>query len=418
MKRSSYTILLFCLCSCAGHVVPEQADEGSRIWLSAAVEMSEATRSPYMPDKASDGDTYHPASDNVLSANVWGSTTEYLFKEENDPEDYPPYPYDGNGTNGVDDSKVAIHTTATFRSGDPQLLSAAIYGKDGDAAPPVYFVAFHPTGWTTPGDDSEGKVATYTFDGNDDVMFAPQVSGHYATDFASSPELYFRHLLTWLRIEMKAENETVSNSWGLLKSITIRSNSAVTVDLTSDAYNAGNYKFEIEGTGSDAGIQKYNFNDITFSGETDMNFYRTGEEKVFEGSEMTVRKVFTDDVFPESGGYLIPGKPDGETEDIDPEEVAYVMCAPVNATKKKVVDGEDVSSEEYVITITTEKRAVTIPVDLQEEAGTPYVGSTRRKQFTLSLLFKMGNTVSVATSVKDWVPGGVVVSEFGDDDIK
>lgn len=411
MKRSSYTVLLFCLCSCAGHVVPEQADEGSRIWLSAAVEMSEATRSPYMPDKASDGDTYHPASDNVLSADVWGSTDAYVFKHEEYSEGNP---YDGSQDGG----KVAIHTTATFRSGDPQLLSAAIYGKDGDAAPPVYFVAFHPTGWTTPGDDSEGKVATYTFDGNDDVMFAPQVSGHYATDFASSPELYFRHLLTWLRIEMKAENETVSNSWGLLKSITIRSNSAVTVDLTSDAYNAGNYKFEIEGTGSDAGIQKYNFDDITFSGETDMNFYMTDEEKVFEGSEMTVRKKFTDVVFPESGGYLIPGKPDGKTEDIDPEEVAYVMCAPVNATMKKVVDGEDVSSEEYVITITTEKRAVTIPVDLQEEAGTPYVGSTRRKQFTLSLLFKMGNTVSVATSVKDWVPGGVVVSEFGDDDIK
>ncbi len=400
MKRSSYTVLLFCLCSCAGHVVPEQVDEGSRIWLSAAVEMSEATRSPYMPDKASDGDTYHPASDNVLSADVWGSTTEYLFKEEIDPEDNDPY--DGNGTNGEDDSKVAIHTTATFRSGDPQLLSAAIYGKDGDAAPPVYFVAFHPNGWTTPGDDSEGKVATYAFDGNDDVMFAPQVSGHYATDFASSPELYFRHLLTWLRIEMKAENETVSNSWGLLKSITIRSNSAVTVDLTSDAYDAGNYKF----------------NDITFSGETDMKFYMTDEEEVFEGSEMTVRKVFTDVVFPESGGYLIPGKPDGATEDIDPEEVAYVMCAPVNATEDKVVDGKDVPSEEYVITITTEKRTVTIPVDLQEEAGAPYVGSTRRKQFTLSLLFKMGNTVSVATSVKDWVPGGVVVSEFGDDDIK
>lgn len=395
MKRSSYTILLFCLCSCAGHVVPEQADEGSRIWLSAAVEMSEATRSPYMPDKASDGDTYHPASDNVLSADVWGSTDAYVFKHEEYSEGNP---YDGSQDGG----KVAIHTTATFRSGDPQLLSAAIYGKDGDAAPPVYFVAFHPNGWTTPGDESEGTVATYTFDGNDDVMFAPQVSGHYATAYDASPELYFRHLLTWLRIEMKAENETVSNSWGPLKSITIRSNSTVTVDLTSDAYNAGEYKF----------------NDITFSGETDMNFYRTGEEKVFEGSEMTVRKVFTDDVFPESRGYLIPGKPDGTTEDIDPEEVAYVMCAPVNATKKKVVDGEDVLSEEYVITITTEKRAVTIPVDLQEEAGTPYVGSTRRKQFTLSLLFKMGNTVSVATSVKDWVPGGVVVSEFGDDDIK
>lgn len=401
MKRSLYTVLLLCLCSCAGHVVPEQADEGSRIWLSAAVEAPQVTRSPYVPDKDPDADTYHPASDNVLSADVWGSTTGYLFKHEIDPEDGDPY--DGNGKDGSDDTKVAIHTSASFRSGDPQLLSAAIYGKDGDAAPPVYFVAFHPNGWTTTDGDSAGKVAAYTLDGNDDVMFAPQVSGHYATDYALSPELYFRHLLTWLRIEMKAENETVSNSWGLLKSITVRSNSTVTVDLTSDAYNAGG---------------EYKFDDITFSGETDMKFYRTDEEEVFEGNVMTVRKVFTDDVFPESGGYLIPGKPDVATDDIAPVEVAYVMCAPVDATETTVVDGNDVPSAEYVITINTEKRTVTVPVDLHYAADTPYVGSTRRKQFTLSLLFKMGNTVSVATSVTDWVPGGVVVSDFGDGDIK
>lgn len=411
MKRSLYTVMLFCLFSCAGHVVPEQADEGSRIWLSAAVETPQVTRSPYMPDKDPVADTYHPASDNVLSADVWGSTDAYLFKHEEYSEGKP---YDGSQNGG----KVAIHTSASFRSGDPQLLSAAIYGKDGDTAPPVYFVAFHPNRWTTPGGESEGKVATYTFDGNDDVMFAPQVSGHYANDYNNSPELYFRHLLTWLRIEMKAENETVSNSWGPLKSITIRSKNTVTVDLTSDAYNNGEYKFEIEGTGKDAGIQKYNFDDITFSGETDMNFYWTKEEKVFEGNVMTVRKVFTDDVFPESKGYTIPGKPDGASEDIDPEEVAYVMCEPVTATKTKVVNDVDVYSEEYVITIKTEKRTVTIPVDLHGEDGAPYVGSTRRKQFTLSLLFKMGNTVSVATSVADWVPGGVVVSDFGDDQIK
>ncbi len=409
MKRSLYTILLLCLCSCAGHVVPEQADDGSRIWLSAAVETSEATRSPYMPEKASDGDSYHPASDNVLSADVWGSTIGYLFKHEIDPEDGDPY--DGNGKDGSDDTKVAIHTSASFRSGDPQLLSAAIYGKDGDTAPPVYFVAFHPNGWTTPDGESEGEVATYTFDGNDDVMFAPQVSGHYANDYNDSPELYFRHLLTWLRIEMKAENETVSDSWGPLKSITIRSQNTVTVDLTSDAYNNGEYKFEIEGTG------KYNFDDITFSGETDMNFYQIDEEDVFEGNVMTVRKVFTDKVFPGSRDTLMIPGPYVATEDVDPVET-YVMCAPVNATETKVVDDEDVSSEEYVITIKTEKRTVTVPVDLHEAADTPYVGSTRRKQFTLSLLFKMGNTVSVATSVADWDPGGVVVSDFGDDQIK
>ena len=82
-----------------------------------------------------------------------------------------------------------------------------------------------------------------------------------------------------------------------------------------------------------------------------------------------------------------------------------------------VEDGQDVASAEYTLRIVTEKRTVSIPVDLMLEYNQPYIGSTRCKQFTLLLNFKMGNTVYVATSVSDWRTGAIVAEDVDDDDI-
>lgn len=419
MKKPFYICLLLCLCSCDHSGVQDRPDAGSGIWLSARVEGSVATKKPYVPYEDADSEPDYPTSERVLSADVWGSTVKYLFKHELKDDGKP---YDGSGTDG----KVAIHTNASFRSGDPQLLSAAIYGKGDGSTPEVYFVAFHPMGWTTAaaGAADEGKVAAYSFDGNDDVMFAPQVSGHYATDYEKSPQLYFRHLLTWLRIEVKAESETVSDAWGKITAMTLKSKNKVTVNLSESAY--------LETTEDSKTIYTYKgFEEddrhISFSGEVDMAFFCTEDEEVYVEDKVTVRKKFTDERFPaghsgsEDGGYKIPGKFDSAVEDIDPVEVAYVMCAPVVATDMVVVDGKDVDSAEYEITVVTEKRTVTVPVDLRVEVDgedVPYKGSTRCRQFTLSLLFKMGNTVSATVYAKDWIPDGVIVSYFGDGEIK
>lgn len=385
IKKRLYiiTAILMCLNACQDDEHITIKPEGNPIYLSAALNSAPMTKSPYNPDGT--GSYSYPTPDTPLHTDVWASTTPYIFNQEFNDDGKP---LDGSGS----DEKVAIHTDATFLSGDPQLLRAAIYPKQNI----VSFVAFSPISnktqmWT----DEDGKYALYTFDGNDDVMFAPQVQGAYATDFNESPTLSYSHLLTWLRVEMQAESKEVSDSWGAIKSMTIRSKSNVKIDLRKEAYNN-------DGT--------YNFEKTAFSDEINMNFYKTIEEQSYDGVQVTMKKKFTDEVFT---GIMVPYQ--------KKEELAYVLCAPVVGTDKKVVDGEEIDAEEYVITIETDKRNVSIPVDLRHMVSgvvQPFLGSTRCMQFTLSLNFKMGNTIYLTSSVQDWKVGGLVVGNIGDGNIQ
>jgi hypothetical protein len=94
-----------------------------------------------------------------------------------------------------------------------------------------------------------------------------------------------------------------------------------------------------------------------------------------------------------------------------PQEVAYVLCAPVIATASAVVGGVDTPTAEYTLHIETSRRKVSLPIDLRinDTSGGYYTGSTRGKYFTLNLTFKMGNTIVVSSKVQDWALGG-----FGD----
>ena len=203
----------------------EQTDEdASRIYLSAGIDNSESTRAPYYPTNGNGAVLNAPTLEHPLNVSVWASTEEGV---------YPNSGY--NGSNGT----VAIHTDAHFQSADPQLLGEAIYpkaqGQDGTAKT-VYFVGLHPfsDSWTTTND----KDAQFTFNGMEDVMFAPQISGTYGTAFEQSPQFQFYHLLTWLRIEMVADmdedsviiREKVSDAWGKIESLTITSKNMVTID--------------------------------------------------------------------------------------------------------------------------------------------------------------------------------------------
>ena len=363
---------------------------GAPVYIAASVGGSTMTKAPYMPMDNQGHMVETPSPEHPLKTDVWGSTTSYIFTEEFYDQE-KTRPWDGSDESG----KVAIHTDATFQSGDPQLLRAAIYNKN--TKPTVYFVAFSPISqgaekWVA---SEDGKSASFVFSGNDDVMFAPQVQGTYATDYSKSPVLSYSHLLTWLRVEMQAESKEVSDSWGAIKSMTIRSNSNVKINLQKEAYNN-------DGT--------YNFENVVFSEETDLNFYKTIEEESYDGAQVTMKKKFTDEVFT-----------DIKVPYLKKEELAYVLCAPVVGTDKKVVDGEEIDAEEYVITISTDKRNVAIPVDLRHMVSgvvQPFLGSTRCMQFTLSLNFKMGNTIYLTSSVQDWKVGGLVVGNIGDGNIQ
>ena len=389
MRRIIHISLLICLISCQQNGL-DTVQVGAPIYVAASVGGSTMTKAPYMPMDNQGHMIETPSPEHPLKTDVWGSTDSYIFTEEFYDQE-KTRPWDGSDESG----KVAIHTDATFQSGDPQLLRAAIYNKN--TKPTVYFVAFSPISqgaekWVA---SDDGKSASFVFSGNDDVMFAPQVQGTYATDYSKSPVLSYSHLLTWLRIEMQAESKEVSDSWGAIKSMTIRSNNNVKIDLQKEAYNN-------DGT--------YNFENAVFSEETDLNFYKTIEEESYDGAQVTMKKKFTDEVFT-----------DIKVPYLKKEELAYVLCAPVVGTDKKVVDGEEIDAEEYVITISTDKRNVAIPVDLRHMVSgevQPFLGSTRCMQFTLSLNFKMGNTIYLTSSVQDWKVGGLVVGNIGDGNIQ
>ena len=359
MKRWKYILLTGTLCglfACQSDEWDVADDADRRIYLKAQVEnASVQSRVPY--------ELTAPTLVAPLEVDVWASTTPNKFEDGK-----------ANGSDGT----VSYHTTARFTNAREQLLDEVIYPPQNT----VHFVGMHPREWKT----TDGTSATYIFDGKDDVMFAPQIEGKYAENAAQEkwPTLTFKHLLTWLRIEMVAESEAVRDAWGKVTDITIKSKCQVAVDLN---------KTYVE--------KKHDAADATvhFSGEeTDLKFYQTG----------------TDEPFPGNNGYTLKAPQYVGNDESYIEEVAYVLCTPRYATGQAVVEGVEVPTTEYTITITTEKRQAVVSVDLKGGENTPFEGTTMGYQFTLLLRFKMGDNISVSAIVTDWMNGGIGTGDFNE----
>lgn len=322
-----------CICGCISkHPDGYGEDPGTLVRLSAVMDDGMESRAPYMPTV--------PTPSSPLNAYIMASTT--------DDGSYPDSDIDGTQAGG----DVAVHTKATFQSGSSQLITGVYY--NAISKPTVCFVAMHPwEGWMMADDDTK---ASFTFDGSDDVMFAPKTTGSYNS--TPAPSLHFSHLLTLLKISISAENETVAQAWGPIKEMTIKSRNGVTVDLAS--------------------------NEISFTDPlTTLPFYYTG----------------TDSEFPDPGN--------GFSMKTTPEEVAYVLCEPVEAFATDPYGSNRLT--EYTISIESEHRNVDLGVDLMDGADTYFEGDTRGKMFTLNLSFMMGNTIAIATRITDWQTGGIGV---------
>lgn len=374
MKTVKYILTVACLIlavSCRKEPASDALDQASAIWLKAGVvPASVQTRTPYTQAM--------PTFEQPLDAAVWASSTEYAYSDLDK---------DGSAEAGY---VVAKHTSASFQSGDsPQLLSDAVYPKDegSSSQPLVYFIGLYPiTGWSST-DSNAGTDAIRTFDGKTDLLFAPEITGYYGIPFADSPVYNFYHLLTWLKIELCAygadvlERETVCNAWGKITNLKLKDQkSALAIDLTAPNPDVSS---------SDPAVRTANVaTKVSFTGATaPMPFYATG----------------TDDVFPDASGYDIPTV-------ASMTDVAYVLCAPVEATVSEYdpISMSDVRTTEYTLTVTTEHRSpIDIPIDLKTAADTWFAGTTVGKQFTISLTFKIGNTIAVSTSVTDWSTGGI-----------
>ena len=336
MKRILYFISAIWLCFACQSEVP--TEEGAPIYLSASVEGSVESRVPYLSSPT-------PTPSEVLHAAVWATNIGA---------------YIGSGLNGKDtDDKVDIHGSANFDDGQPKLLNDAVYPSSGVQ---VDFIGLHPqTGWTTVSD--EGKIAEFTFDGSQDVMFASKQTGTYAetNDIANVLPLHFQHLLTWLKIKIKAESTTVAKSWGKVLEMKISSGNKVSIDLTK------NYTFE---------------DCVEFSGN--------------ENDMLSLHKVGSDEFFPASEGF--------DLTSTSYEEEAYVLCEPVTAT----TDDMGEPTAEYTLYIKSERREVTLPIDLKRNESECFAGSTRAKHFTLNLNFMVGNIVTVQAEVTDWKWGASI----------
>lgn len=358
MKRTIYILLnvLLLLGACQDEDVWVNNDVNERIYLGAMIEQPVQSRVPYTLTA--------PTKDNPLNVAVWASTTLNRYEDKD---------LIGKSLSGPTD--VAYHTSATFTNGVEQLLNDAVYPNTTDKETPVYFIGMHPSeGWT----DTNGLTASNTFDGKTDVMFASQISGSYGNNVETKswPTFTFKHLLTWLRIEMIAESEAIRDAWGSLEVLTIKSPNGVEIDFSmGDRFDASK---------------------VTFTGETDMKFYKTG----------------TDDEFPGTNGVALPAPPPGEEDNVSSyvKELAYVLCAPVEATEKE----DEKKTTEYTLSLKTKNRSVTVPIDLMKAEGQHYTGTTMGHQFTILLNFKMGDDISVMAKVSDWSTGGIGSGELNE----
>ena len=360
MKKILY-IFLFMMFAVMACDRMEDARDVHSIYIDVCTEdesNAAETKAPYLATV--------PSSSDPLEAKVLVSTTSY---------EYPATGEDGSESYS---GKIAVHTDARFTNASSQLLNGALYNGDEAKQPMVYFSALHPqTGWYVSGTSgSTDYKASFTFNGSQDVMFAPQTTGKYKDH---NPELEFKHLLTYIRLSVYAENEAVSNAWGDITSIKIRNTAdmgdgsgKVTVDL-SKKYDATAVEFE------------------TYQ-DHQTPFYGNGTNDVFQ-----------DRIIP----YPATNK----------EEVAYTLISPVMAKSKDSFNA-DLLIPEFEIVIVTEKRSAIVIVDLMNQSEATdfdqkyYSGSTMGKQFTVTLKFTMGNTVAAQAKISSWKTGGSGVGDF------
>ena len=343
MKRI-ITSAIFCIGFICGCDVANTnvLDDACNIYLNADLDREMISKAPYIGTDP---------SNNPFHALVCASTIS---------DSFPNNMGDGKGVDG----QVGKHIETTFQSKTNQLINGVYYPKpqEGQSATPVYFVGLHPqVGWNFNSDYNE---ATYTFDGNDDILFAVSTQGEYPKEeeTRTNPELDFKHLLTHLKIEMIAESEAVRDAWQNITSMTIESQNQVIVDL-------------IDGTNTIRGDQ-----------DSEMYFYRTGN----------------DEVFPATGGYQLDYR--ASEQDNRYVDVAYTLCAPVEATVKDPYS--DATTTEYTINLTTPSRTIKLSIDLKGKDGNCFEGNTAGYQFNIRMLFRMGNIIAISTGIEQWKTGG------------
>ena len=223
MMQSMNTRYLICLlgislltCGCANRQDEEDmCPSDQRIGVSACLTAPIVTTRTAAVANPYQGTT--PSVSNPLDASVWFSTTSGT--------------YVAGGTANV----LPRHTEVQFNSGGTVYPTGDVllYPESGT----VYCVGLYPysaSEWTNTNASGAASDthASHAIDGSKDLMFAPQISGTKASPI-SSP-LAFTHQLTWLKINVIAEDVSAVASWGNITNITVTSPyDRLTVDLSA-----------------------------------------------------------------------------------------------------------------------------------------------------------------------------------------
>ena len=227
----------------------------------------------------------------------------------------------------------------------------------------VYLCGLYPnpeeTFWT-----NNGTTATCTFNGSNDVMYAPEVT---TVKNGAVGNLAFTHQMTKLEVKVQAADAASATAWGDITSLTLTGiqtedkaaaaanvNSVATVDLAKGTTSFGTPVAS-----------------LPFYGMTDATTYTN-----------TVVNTLTLSETPATNA------------------VAYTICEAITA------DGG--TDNEFQLAITTENRTepTYILVNLKEAGDADdYSESTAGRSFTVNLTFSATEIFATA-SVEDWIPQG------------
>lgn len=114
--------------------------------------------------------------------------------------------------------KMIFKDTGTTAYDPATVSEEEAHFPEGDINAPLYFSALFPyNGWTV---EADGKSATYTISGKDDVIAAAEISATPAdVQDGSVPTLVLHHLLTKLEIKLLSADAHAPTHWGHIKEI-------------------------------------------------------------------------------------------------------------------------------------------------------------------------------------------------------
>ena len=269
-------------------------------------------------------------------------------------------------TNEVDDRDNGFinFTVAATNTGFCQFDGTKIGKFFPQGVSTVYLCGLYPnpeeTFWT-----NNGTTATCTFDGSDDVMYAPEVT---TVKKGAVGNLAFTHQMTKLEVKVQAADAASATAWGDITSLTLTGiqtedntvaaanvNSVATVDLAAGTTSFGTPV---------ASLPFYGMTDATTT---------------YTNTPVTTLTL---------------------SETPATNAVAYTICEAITA------DGG--TDNEFQLAITTENRPdpTYILVNLKGAGdATDYSESTAGQSFTVNLSFSATEIFATA-SVKEWTPQG------------